>query len=150
MLTGIFNLRFMDTMQIHALFGLGTAYVTTRKRLSRLTREGYLNGWQPSKNDYKVYYVTKKGAQEVALLNGYDFTPAPKRSNATLHQVLVTEVYVQLRQCQLGRIGRFSLNTKVGESVADAFVEYVVGDRIKVFFLKRTGGLNLCPRLPRS
>lgn len=129
-LTTIFNLHFLTTSQIHSIHGYSGEYGrnVTRRKLKQLEDAGYLHSWQPSKYDQKIFYLTKNGAQEVSLHNGYATFKTFKRSNTTLHQVMVSEVYAHLKSLKLGRLRRFTLNQKVGEAIADAFIEYQVND----------------------
>lgn len=137
-LSSISNLRFMTTNQIHTLHGYKGKYgiIVTRRKLVELENEGYLNSWQPSKYDQKVFYLTKKGAEEVKYHSGYHQVSTFNKSNKTLHQVMVSEVYVKLHEGN-GKVKRFALETKVDEdAIADAFVEYQIGQMVKVFFLE--------------
>lgn len=139
MLNSISNLRFMNTQQIHQLHGYAGDYgpIVTRRKLRELEREGYLKSWQPSKYEQKVFYLTQKAAEEVEHYCGYDKVSTYRKSEKTLHQVMVSEVYVQLNMIDTGKIYRFALETKIDEGViADAFVELRFGERAKIFFLE--------------
>ncbi|MBP1935039.1 replication-relaxation family protein [Ammoniphilus resinae] len=138
LLTTISNLRFMSTQQIHSIHGYNGKYGAnvTRRKLKSLEETGYLKSWQPSKYDQKVFYLSKKGAEEIALFHGIENMKTVTKSNTTLHQLMVTEIYVGLRNCNIGKIRRFILNQLVGVAIADAFIEYQVGDKNKLIFLE--------------
>lgn len=136
-LSTISNLRFMTTQQIHTIHGYSGKYGenVTRRKLKQLEDEGYLKSWQPDKYSSKIFYLTKAGAKEVELYNGYENVRVYQKSNHTLHHVMVTEVFVVLRKAG-GKVRRFGIHTKVGEIISDAFIEYQVGNNVKLMFLE--------------
>lgn len=128
----------MSTQQIHSIHGYKGRYGqdVTRKKLKQLEDYGYLKSWQPSKYEQKIYYLSRKGGEEVALFNGFEKVKTVTKSNQTLHQLMVTEIYVGLRNCNAGNLRRFILNQQVGNVIADAFVEYQIADKSKLLFLE--------------
>jgi hypothetical protein len=137
LLTTISNLRFMTTQQIHSIHGYSGKYGenVTRRKLKELESKGFLKSWKPDIYSSKVFYLTKAGAKEVELYNGYDNVKTFQKSNQTLHHVMVTEVYVQLKKAGV-KLRRFVIHPKVGEIEADAFIEYLEGNSLKVIFLE--------------
>jgi len=137
-LTTVSHLRFMTTQQIHAIHGYSGKHGdnVTRRLLKQLVDNGLLKSWQPDKYSSKIFYLTKAGAKEVEFYHGYDNVRTFQKSNQTLHHVLVTEAYVQLRRADGGKVRRFAIHAKVGEIEADSFVEYQMGKTIKLLFLE--------------
>lgn len=141
-LTSISNLRFMTSRQIHALHGYEGKYGSnvTRRKLLGLEKANLVNAWQPSKYDQKVFYLTQTGAQEVESFHGYKNIKTYRKSDKTLHHTLVSEIYVRLRLEKEGKLRAFALDYRVDEVVADAFVQYGIGQRRKLFFLEADRG----------
>lgn len=123
----ISTLRFMNTNQIHLLHGYSGAYGSsvTRRKLVAMERSGLLKSWQPSKYEPKVWYLTKRGAAEVTHYTGQTVRLV-RKSNKTLHQVMVSEIYTRLKLEQSGRLRMFALDSPVGSAICDAFVKYEI------------------------
>lgn len=140
-LASISNLRFMTTSQLHVLNGYSGKYGinVTRRKLLELERNGLLKSWQPDKYSQKIFYLTKKGAKEVEAFLGYDNIPTYRKTDKTLHHVMVSEVYVRLSR-ERGRINIFRLSAKVGDAVSDAFIQYQIDKRKKILFLEADRG----------
>lgn len=144
-LSTISALRFMTTGQIHLLHGYKGAYgqSVTRRKLAAMERAGLLKSWQPSKYEQKIWYVTKRGAEEVTHYTGQQVKLA-RKSNKTLHQVAVSEVYTRLRLEKTGRLRMFALDYSVGSAICDAFVRYEIDKKssngiqkmVKLLFLE--------------
>lgn len=137
-LTTVSHMRFMNTSQIFRVHGYSGKYGenVTRRKLKDLEEKGFLKSWQPDIYSSKIFYLTKAGAKEVELYNGYENVRTFQRSNKTLHQVMVTEIFTLLKKCNTGKLRRFTLHPKVGEVEPDAWIEYQIGNSIKIILLE--------------
>ncbi len=138
-LSTIANLRFLTTQQLHSIHGNKSAkygLIVTRRKLKSLEEKKLLQSWQPSKYDSKIYYLTKNGAQELSLFTGQEKIRTYSKSNNTLHQVMVSDIYCALRNCKAGRLRRFILNLPIGDATADALIEFQMGDKVKLLALE--------------
>ncbi|WP_276358298.1 replication-relaxation family protein [Cohnella caldifontis] len=135
-LSTLATLRFMTTQQIHRLHGYAGDYglKVTRRLLGKLEREGLVHAWQPSRYEQKIYYLTRLGARTLAFCCGWDQVPTFRKSDKSVHQTYVSEIYVALKSWNGGPAWHFSLNQKYGDVVPDASVYFEKEDRPHVVF----------------
>jgi hypothetical protein len=137
-LSALALLRFMTTMQIHRLYGYFGEYglKVTRRLLGKLESEGLVRAWQPSKYEQKIYYLTKLGANLMEHDYGYDHITTYRKSEKSLHQTYISEIYVALKSGVPEHFKQFFLNKKIGDVIPDATVYYEKDNRVHVIFIE--------------
>ncbi|ADU30959.1 replication-relaxation family protein [Evansella cellulosilytica] len=126
-LQSIANLRFMNSQQIHTLHGYNGKYGerVTRRKLNELEKKKMLKSFQPSAYEKKIYYLTKTAAKELSHFTGIEGIKTLKKNDKSMHQVMVSEIYIQLQKCRIGQVKRYKVEDKIHEDLlVDAFVEY--------------------------
>lgn len=138
-MTSIYNLRFVSTRHIHILHGYNGKYGqdVTRRKLKQLEDIGLLKSYRPNIYEPKIFYLSKAGAEEVAIYNGLESVKTYQRSDKSAHQVMISDIYVALRQSDIGKLRRFTLSQRVIDRLyTDAFIQYRIGDANKLLFLE--------------
>jgi hypothetical protein len=120
------------------MYGYGGDYglKVTRRKLCELEQRGFIRSWQPGKYEQKIYYLTKAGAKEIEYFLNSEPVTTYRKNEKTLHQVLVSEVYVQLRFERTGELSRFLLNKKFGSCIPDAYILYDTKQQGFEFYLE--------------
>lgn len=100
------QLRFVTTNQIHQLHGYSGSYgmKVTRRKLYEMERSGLIKSWQPSRYNQKIYYLSKHGAVEMEYHGGAAGTKIYKKSEKSIHQTWITEVFVGLKKAESGTL----------------------------------------------
>lgn len=132
------DLRFMTTSQIHKIYGYRGNYglKVTRRKLCDLESRGFIRSWRPSNYEQKIFYLTKAGAREVEYFFRNERVPTYRKTEKTMHQVFVSEVYVQLKSESSGELTQFTLNKKVGFCIPDAHIIYNTTQQYLEFYLE--------------
>lgn len=137
-LLSLAKLRFMTTGQLHRLHGYAGRHgiSVTRRKLTSLERVGWVKSWQPSKYDQKVFYLSKHGALELAYRLGEEGVRSFRRSEKALHYVLIAEAFVSLGTAEPGALRTFDVEPRRGRIIPDAYLEYLLDDRLAALFLE--------------